>query len=436
MVGRTVLRGAHLNWRDVALIWKFELRAALRERNIVVYSVVLPVVLYPVLLWLMFTGASFVAGQTAGFGSRVAVVGESGPRGWFERRVLGDTRFGLVEVEDTAAALERVRRGELDAALEVRTPANASGNPRDFDALIHFDGSRSRSDEAQRRLGLLLDRERDRALIDEAHRRGMTTNQWQGWVVERRNVASSQRMGAFVMSMLLPFMLVVMAAMGCMYPAVDATAGERERGTWETLLATGTSRVNIAVGKYLYVSTLGTVAGLLNVGAMLVSMRVVFAQQLAAAGGDMTFEFPLAAVPVLALAAPLVALLLAAVMMLFASFARTFKEGQALVMPFYLLIMVPMVVLQQPDRELTTGVALVPVANVLMIAREALLSRFDLPLIALSVAVELVAVALMLRLAGAVMRYEDVQVGSYRGHLLKLIGARLLRRRPVGGGRT
>jgi ABC-type Na+ efflux pump permease subunit len=228
-------------------------------------------------------------------------------------------------------------------------------------------------------------------------------------------------------------MLVVMAAMGCLYPAVDATAGERERGTWETLLAAGTSRVNIAVGKYLYVSTLGTAAGLLNVGAMLVSMRVVFAQQLAAAGGELAFELPLAAVPVLALVAPLVALLVAAVMMLFASFARTFKEGQSLVMPFYLLLMVPLMVLQQPDLEMTTGLALIPVANALVIAREALQSRFGPGLIALSCAVDLVAVALCLRLAAAVLRFEDVQVGSYRGHLLMLVGERLLGR---GGGRA
>jgi len=425
-----------VNWGDIRVIWRFELRAALRERNIVIYSVVLPVVLYPLVLWLMFTGMTFVAGQTAGFVSRLAVVGDSALRSRFERRALADTRFELVEGEQVASALPRIRAGAIDAVLEVTPPTTAAGGDRDFVAVIHFDGSRSRSDEAQRRISLLLDRERDRALSDQARRRGLTTDEWQGWVVERRNVASGQRMGAFVMSLLLPFMLVVMVAMGCLYPAVDATAGERERGTWETLLATGTSRVNIAVGKYLYVATLGTAAGLLNLGAMLLSMRVVFAQQLAAAGGGLAFEFPLAAVPVLALAAPLVALLLAAVMMLFASFARTFKEGQALVMPFYLLLMVPLAVLQQPDVELTTGIALVPVANMLMVAREALRSHFDLPLIALSGAVELVAVALCLRLAGAVMRFEDVQVGSYRGHLLKLVGQRLLRRRARSGGRA
>ncbi|MBN2359430.1 MAG: ABC transporter permease [Deltaproteobacteria bacterium] len=424
-----------MNWRDTALIWRYELRSALRERNIVIYSVVLPVVLYPLTLWLMFTGTSFVAGQTEGFVSRVAILGESGPRSRIERRATLDQRFAVDAGTDLGAALARIRAGTLDAAVELTPPVSPRTNELDYAAVIHFDGSRPRSEEAQRRLGLLLDRECDRALSHEALRRGLTSDAWQGYLVERRNAASGQRMGAFVMSMLLPFMLVVMVAMGCLYPAVDATAGERERGTWETLLAAGTERVNVAVGKYLYVATMGTAAGILNVGAMLVSMRVIFAQQLAASSSDLRFEFPLTAAPVLALLTPLLALLIAAVMMLFASFARTFKEGQSAVMPFYLLLMLPLVVLQQPDLELTLGLALVPVANLLVIEREVLLSRFDIGLIALACAVDLVTVALFLRLAAAVLRYEDVQIGSYRGHLLKLVGERLLGRgaRSRGG---
>jgi len=72
-------------------------------------------------------------------------------------------------------------------------------------------------------------------------------------------------MGRFVLGLLLPVMLVIMLAMGAIYPAIDTTAGERENGTWETMMTTATSRENILVAKYLYVSTMSFVAGCLNV---------------------------------------------------------------------------------------------------------------------------------------------------------------------------
>ena len=68
-------------------------------------------------------------------------------------------------------------------------------------------------------------------------------------------------------------MLIIMLAMGAVYPAIDTTAGERENGTWETMMTAATSRENILIAKYLYVATMSFVAGCLNVMAMMFTMR-------------------------------------------------------------------------------------------------------------------------------------------------------------------
>ena len=91
-------------------------------------------------------------------------------------------------------------------------------------------------------------------------------------------------MGAFILGLIAPVMFVVMVAVGCFYPAVDCIAGERERNTWETLMSTSASRLSVVTAKYLYVASMGGLAGILNLLAIVVTLRPVLAPLMARAG--------------------------------------------------------------------------------------------------------------------------------------------------------
>jgi sodium transport system permease protein len=222
---------------------------------------------------------------------------------------------------------------------------------------------------------------------------------------------------------------VVMVAVGCFYPAVDSTAGERERNTWETSLTTAASRESIVLAKYLYVASFGCLAGVLNMIAMLVTLKPVLGPLLAREGEAMEFAVPLMSIPVLALATVLLAGFVAAGMMLFAAFARTFKEGQAMITPFYMIVLMPTMLLNVPGVVLTSGLALVPIANVTMVVRGALAGVFPWPQIAITVAVNAALVAVLLKLAVAAIGFEDVLVGSYGRSFPDFVRERVLRRR-------
>ena len=62
-------------WTDIQLLYVRELRSALRERNIVINGILVPIFLYPLMLWLIYTGITFVSGQTEGFASRMVLKG-------------------------------------------------------------------------------------------------------------------------------------------------------------------------------------------------------------------------------------------------------------------------------------------------------------------------------------------------------------------------
>src|SRR5207249_6906047 len=65
-----------------------------------------------------------------------------------------------------------------------------------------------------------------------------------------------------------PFLLVMWSLAGALYPAVDLCAGEKERGTMETLLISPASRQEIVYGQFLSIWVFSAATALLNLASM------------------------------------------------------------------------------------------------------------------------------------------------------------------------
>jgi sodium transport system permease protein len=313
--------------------------------------------------------------------------------------------------------------------LPAHTNAALAAN---FRVRLTYDQSKENSVVARDRLTGVIDQYRRSWVRREATSRGIEPAEWQGFTMSSQNVASKKQMGSFMLGLMLPVIFVVMVAVGCFYPAVDALAGERERNTWETLMSTAANRVSIVTAKYLYVTSLGGLAGALNLLAVLLTFKPIFAPLLARSGRILETHFPLSAVPLLGLAAVLLAGFIAAGMMIFASFARSFREGQAMITPFYMLILLPMVFLQAPGLHLSIPMALVPIFNLTLMVREAISGTFHWLPIAVALAASLAAIALCIRLAAFILRFEDVVMGSFNGSLTRFLKERMFGRKPLG----
>ena len=428
--GSSVANRGRLNWRQVSILYRREMRAAFREKTIVINSVLIPIFLYPFLLWVAFTVMTFVLGQAEGLRSRVAVRdwphGHPGLRRILER----DEQLQLFDVPAVPADLERrIRDSELDALVEfLPATGEAAVLTNNFTARITFDQSRDRSAGARERVKTDLDHYRADWLKREARARGVDAARWQGFTLSSRNVASKKEMGTFLLGLMLPVIFVVMVAVGCFNPAVDALAGERERNTWETLMSTAASRISIVAAKYLYVVSLGGLAGALNMLAVVLTFKPILAPLLEKAGNTIETTVPLGALPILALAGLLLAGFVAAGMMIFASFARSFKEGQAMITPFYMLILVPVVFLQVPGLTLSLPLACLPVVNVTLMVRETISGTFHWLPIGVTVLVSLAIIGLCIRLAAFILQFEDVVTGSYNGSFGKFLKDRMLKR--------
>jgi sodium transport system permease protein len=418
-----------MNFRDIKVLYTMELRSALRERAIVVYSILMPIFLYPVMLWVIFSAMMFIQGLNEGFTSRVALL-QDPPTRHSELIDSLESRDGLEIIRDLQEeeAIGLIRDGELDAALTFLSVEGPGGDlPENFQARVLFDDSEARSQTASGRIESEVTDYRRRWADVEAAALGISEGDQVLFGVSEKNVSSEEDIGAHILGMLIPLCLTIMVALGCFYPAVDTTAGERERSTWETSMTTSASRGSVVTAKYLYVATMGASAGVLNVLAIFVSLGAVIAPLL----GEVSFSIPFMAVPVMILGAVALALMLSSAMMILAAFARTFKDGQAMVQPVYFAaIIVPLLMGQQTDRTLTAGMAAIPVANVAMVIRDAVNGVFLWPYIMESVVVNVAVVALFLWVASFVLRFEDFMLGSFDGSFWRFIKDRM------GGGRS
>jgi len=176
--------------------------------------------------------------------------------------------------------LEDLRAGRVDVVVEFGSDTLAPVEarvPEGLRAAVTYDESRECSRTAKNRVSEVLERYRGYLAKRQAGRLGIDAAAWRGFRVEGRNSATGRQMGQFILGQLLPLVLIAMLGMGATYPAIDTTAGERERSTWETTMATRAGRGDIVIAKYLYVATMTFVAGALNLAAMVFSMKGIFA---------------------------------------------------------------------------------------------------------------------------------------------------------------
>ncbi len=193
---------------------------------------------------------------------------------------------------------------------------------------------------------------------------------------ERVDLAKGEELAANVWSKLFPAMLVIMAMTGAFYPAVDLGAGEKERGTMETLLICPALRSEIVIGKFLTVLLFSLITALLN----LVSMGVTGLHVLNTAGGGELSAVGDVAIPgmevliwVGILAIPLAALF-ASLSLAFALFAKSTKEGQYYLTPLLTVTMGLTVFCLSPAVELTPFYSLIPVMGPALLLKGMLLT--------------------------------------------------------------
>jgi sodium transport system permease protein len=291
---------------------------------------------------------------------------------------------GLSDSVRAAFYYAAIKGKAADCVLEAPEGFDVTA-PLDSQAFtIYFDEQEFRSDAAQSKVLATLRAFRDSlsvnlltasGLSDAGARRALSP-----FAIESTDVAPAEKKTGFLLALMLPYMIVLTIMLGAMYPAIDLTAGEKERGTLETILASAAGRTEVTMGKFLCVFTAAMVTVILGAVSMTVTSSFGLMQiggeeaQAMSSGGAFQFSVnPLSLVLVVLLMIP-AAVLFSAGLLAIAIMARTYKEAQSYVSPMMFVVIIPSMISFMPGAELNFGWAWVPVSNIALGVRAALLT--------------------------------------------------------------
>jgi ABC-2 type transport system permease protein/sodium transport system permease protein len=179
-------------------------------------------------------------------------------------------------------------------------------------------------------------------------------------------IVDPKREREFPLKVVVPLILILMTITGAVYPAIDLTAGERERGTLEILIAAPVPRMSLLFAKYTAVLAVATLTAAINLITMTVTiMASGVGPQLFGPGG-LAWR---TAAQVLGLLL-LFAAFFSALLLTLTSCARSFKEAQAYLIPLMLVSLAPGMISLLPGLELRGLFLVAPLVNIVLLARD------------------------------------------------------------------
>jgi sodium transport system permease protein len=395
-----------LNWRIIRTVLAKELRETLRDRRTLFIMIVIPVLLYPGMLILMEQMAVFGQRSLEASAPRVAVVGEgNGGRAFLERE-------GAVQV----IAYDTVPLGLLETgrvAAIVVFPLDGWDTEATNPVRVLFDGTEDYSQYARGIVHRQLDAFGDELLAARLERQGLDRAYASPVAVENASIATAEQMGGYALGRFLPMLLILMTVLGAFYPSIDMAAGEKERGTLETLLTVPVPADQLVTGKFVAAALMGFIAASLN----LLSMLLTFQSGILSFGGalDLQFGIPLRSVLVIFAVLALLSILFSALFLGIAVRSQSFKEAQNSLTPVYILSILPAMLAMMPGIGFTTTLALVPVGGVAFLFRDLMSGTLALEPAIVAVAATVIYAMVALVFAAKAFGREDVLFGGPGG---------------------
>ncbi len=368
---------------SVLPIYRKEMLDMARDRRTLVSMIVVPLVSIPLLFLVMSKFMSSAGRQAEQAPATIAVAEPDRLPGLLN--ALAGAGFKLVAKRDLKAA---VANKEIAAGVEpVALPGGA------IEVRIYADLTRQPSQVAATKLRTALDGFRETSVRLELIRLGVPESVLIPFTVKRVNTAPAAKMGAAFWGGVLGYSVVIFMFSGAMYPAIDMTAGEKERRTLEALLSAPAGRDGIILGKLLAATTSVAVTAVLAITSLVFSFRVLHINdaQFREAAGQLPLNAHNVALMGLALL-PLCALS-ASLMIAIALFAKGFKEAQSYLTPLIMAAMFPIIVSFVP-LQLTPATALIPLLNVSQLIKEIFLGEVGTTVFAIAMTANAVYAAL------------------------------------------
>jgi sodium transport system permease protein len=400
-----------MNLNAVGIVYRKEFTEWVRDRRTLISTVLVPLLLFP----LIMVGFSFLAvslvGKAKNETPKVMVLGgEDSPQLLASLRKL-DT----LEIAPYAANWkDQISEKEIRAAVEIPPKFQSSlEKGEDETVKIYYYEGEMKSSFGADRLEKFLKDYRDQVVKDRLAAKNVAASVLKPFDIKQENVAPPEKVSGATIGGFIGYLVILLCMTGAMYPAIELTAGEKERGTMETILSSPVSRLDLVLGKFFLVLSAALATAALSVLSMGVSFSVARQLNPSASSGRgeaAALLLQLGPKPVLfifTMALPL-AVFFSAALMTIALFAKTYKEAQSYLTPMTFLVVIPAVASLLPGVELTPKLALVPILSTSLVCKEIIAGTYHWSSIAIIFASTCVYAVVALFLAFKTFQRESV----------------------------
>jgi sodium transport system permease protein len=405
---------ANLRWDFVMRVLSKEVLSTIRDRRTLISTILVPLIMIP----LIFIGMPLVLGRAfSGEQEKRQNVGVVGlkhtPKALItllERDYDGVTGVQLVAV---ANATKAVQAGEVEAALVVppNLPQEAGGTPIAIE--VHYKRSSQKAQLISSKIQAAITLYTQDLVARKLQAVGLSAETLTPVVAQTINADTAAEEASGILGFLIPLFLMQWIVLGGQATAIDATAGEKERGTLEALLVTPISRLEVVLGKLLAVVSFSVMTTLVSLTSLLLTgwlSKIILPQN----GGNSSGGSGRSVASffggnlligadgffLLVLVGLSMALFAAALLVTVCIFARSFKEAQSYLVPIVLVMTLPSIFLQFADF-LTRSLAVygIPVIGSMITMLDVVKGNTDWSNGGLVIAVNLICAGVMLMLA-------------------------------------
>ena len=394
-----------MNSKRMTALFKRELTDILRDKKTLIMMMVVPIVIYPLL----------IVGMTLLMSSIMSSQAEKTYLVAFENDTNIEERIDEIiedNKEQIGYQLEIVKENDCREALENGTIDAFVRMGEKDQVLLCYLSAKDRSSTAVSALNDAFELYREELRKEKIENAGLDAEVMLNPIrYEQEDFSTTEESIGNLIGSMMPFLIVTVILLGAIYPAIDVTAGEKERGTLETLLTLPITNFEMIMSKFLAVSCIACVSAVLNVFSMGGAMAFLVSSSISSVANmnlEIHFETFIPGILFTIVVMMFFALLVTAVCMCTCVFAKNFKEANNYVTPVMLIFMFGSYAAMIPDLELTVQTAAIPIVNVALLVEGLFQFHYNYALFAIVLFSNVAYSLLAIMILGKIYNSESV----------------------------
>lgn len=356
--------------KKIFTIWKKELKDTIRDRRTLIFMIIMPIVLMPLIV---IGSTKLQESETKKQKEDIVQLVVAGGEYATDLTNFLDKQDKIDVVKTEQDISKAIDKGIVDGELVIPSDyADKIGKQEPINLIFKNKSTKFNSQASLAKVQVAINLYNQTILQKRFTEQKINPNVLNAINIQQQDIATKQEVGGFILGFILPIFLVMFTIVGGMYTAIDISSGEKERKTLEALLLTPATRFEIVTGKFLTVATTAIITVVLSLTSFYFAFTK-FPMQ----GGEMQVQISTGMILLMLGVGILLSIMFSALLLTLCIFAKSFKEAQNYLSPIYILAILPVTIINlMPNFQPPAVLFAFPAVNATLLFKEMLVGNY------------------------------------------------------------